>query len=273
MNKKPSRLTRYLALLWLIVSLTSGIASMYFLIKAWNIKPMVVSTAVETLNSGINLIKSVEEGTLIVDNALENIGVSIKDLEGSTTLIKNTVHDTASMSASFNILLSEDFTVMTENTLVAIQSTEKSAAVIDGTLLALSRVPLLGVPYDPETSLSTALGNIAEEMEDMPEILNEISVSMESTSDNLYALETQIEDVSTSLDSMQETLDQAVILVGDYQQYAQDAQENLGLLIEKLDSFVKTLLWVLTVFVVVIMNGLIAAIVQSWKIVFQQRPE
>ncbi len=266
-----SRITRIIAIIWLIIALGGSVFSIFLIGKTWSLQSDLIDQGRTLIDQGINLIDSLDEGLEVINQALENINNSLEDLGDSTALIQETVHNTASMSGSFKVMLSEDFTVMTKNTLIAIQSTEKTAGVIDGTLYALSRVPLIGIPYNPETSLSSALGNIATEMEDMPEMLEELSVSMESTSENLYDLETEISDVSTSLDSMQETLGHAIVLVGDYQQYTQNAQTNLEQLSIKIGSYVNTALWIITLLILVMLNGAIAAILQAWKIAFPKK--
>ncbi|MAT41755.1 MAG: hypothetical protein CL609_05395 [Anaerolineaceae bacterium] len=254
---------RILITFWLVLSLAGIIASLYGIIQIWRIRPAVTSNINELLTDGINVLGSTDEAIQIINQALTNVASSLNDLESSTVLIKESINNTASMSTTFEVLLKEDFTVMAENTLIAIRSSEKSATVIDATLEALSKVPFFGIPYDPETSLSYALGEIANEMEDMPQILAELSSSMDSTATNLVSLESQITDVEDNLSDMQGTMDDALELTKEYRTYAKDAKSNLENLQNNASQWITNLSIALTIFCMILVSSLVGAIFQA----------
>jgi methyl-accepting chemotaxis protein len=254
---------RLLITLWLVLSLAGIVASLYGILQIWRIRPAATTNINELLTDGINVLGSTDEAILLISQALNNIDTSLNDLESSTVLIKESIHNTASMSSTFKVLLEEDFTVMAENTLIALRSSEKSATVIDATLEALSKVRFFGIPYDPETSLSFALGEIANEMEDMPEILGELSTSMDSTALNLTSLENQITDVEDNLLDMQSTMDDALDLTKEYRAYAQDAKSNLENLQNHAARWITNLSIALTIFCLILISSLLGAIFQA----------
>ncbi len=254
---------RFIITFWLILSLFGIIASTYGIIQIWVIRPAVTKTTTELLSDGVNILGSTEETIQVINQALNNIANSLNNLESSTVLIKESINNTADMSSTFKVLLEEDFTVMAENTLIALRSSEKSASVIDATLEALSKVPFFGIPYDPETALSVALGKIATEMEDMPEILAELSTSMDSTATNLSSLETQITDVEENLSAMQVTMNDALDLTKDYRTYTQDAKTNLETLRSNASRWITNLSITLTIFCLILISSLVGSILQA----------
>ncbi len=249
--------------LWLAVSLAGIAASLYGILQVWVMRPAVTQNTEELLTNGINVLGSTEEAIQVINGALQNVAASLNDLESSTVLIKESITNTAEMSTTFTMLLEEDFTVMAENTQIALRSSEKSATVIDATLEALSKVPFFGIPYDPKTSLSFALGEIANEMEDMPAILSELATSLESTTTNLTLLKTQITDVEDNLADMQTTMDDALDLTTDYRTYAKDAKANLQSLHDNASRWINNLSIALTIFGLILISSLVGAIIHA----------
>jgi chromosome segregation ATPase len=260
---------RILITAWLVISLAGIVASIYGIVQIWVLRPAVTETSTALLTDGVNVLGSTEEAIQIINQALNNIASSLNDLESSTVLIKESINNTADMSSTFKILLEEDFTVMAKNTLIALRSSEQSATVIDATLEALSKVPFFGIPYDPKTSLSFALGEIAAEMEDMPQILGQLSASMDSTASNLVSLKTQITDVEDNLSDMQVTMDEALDLTTDYRTYAKDAKANLETLQTNAGRWITNLSIALSIFCLILISSLIGAIIHARNLLKQ----
>ena len=79
------------------------------------------------------------------------------------------------MVTSINQLLSEDLPAMMDATYTSLITAQQSAGAIDGVLTTLSSIPLIGIPYNPEVPLGSALGDVADKVSGLPARFIEMS--------------------------------------------------------------------------------------------------
>lgn len=189
-----SFLKRVLGLLLVLVSLVSLIGTVVITVGVWNYrKPLA-----QGVDSGLALAKqtlqSTDQTLVVVDETLETARANVQASQAAFQSLSATVETAGPALEATSSLLAEQMPQTLRSAQEALEVAGNSAKTVDGTLEALSAIPLLGIRYRPENSLGNTLSTVGKSLEGMPEALE--------------ALGTQLEPVATTLPDLAESLNQ-----------------------------------------------------------------
>jgi hypothetical protein len=134
----------------------------------------------------------------------------------------------------------------------------------------MGAVPLLSsfveVPeefYNPEVPLDQSLGEVAENLENLPEMFIDISADLDKADDNLGTIQSSlttmsgnVEFIAGSLEEYQVMVSQSQTSVGNLAPILTDLQNNLPSIVDGVAIALSLfLLWLLTIQVVVLTQG------------------
>ena len=233
-----------------VVSIASLVFSLYCLVQVWRLQ----QTLTDQLQSGLELtgavLETTDQGLVIVEGALTNASTNITGLETSATAAAQSIHDTTLMVDSFSTLFGEDLPQVITNTRTALDNAQVGANTIDGVLFALSNVPLIGIDYQPTTSLGASLNDVSVSLSAIPASLSGIQESLDNTNASLLTLETQVIEVSQNMALISENIDQAQTVVDQYQVQVAAARGMVSAGQEALPQTMRTAAWVLTFIII-----------------------
>ena len=170
-----------------------------------------------------------------VDGTVELAATTIGTMSGSldtvvavTDRAEEALHDAAGIVDESGTVVTTDVPDGLDAVLAALPAIERVAAVVDGTLRALSFV---GVGYDPETpfdeavaDLETALGDLpgrlrAQEqpLADLAEVFRGFGTSSVLIARDLEMVQSQVDDALLLLDEFASTTGEAAVLIANIQ--------------------------------------------------------
>lgn len=267
MNKKLKRL---LGLILIILASLSLIASLYGLVKVWELKEPVA----EGLLKGIKLVdgtlQTTQDGLEIVEKALTNTSTTLASLETATLGLAQSVHDTGMMTASFADLFGESLPQAITNTQISILAAQNSAVAIDNLLSGLASIPFIGdsLNYSPEQPLSVALGQVSASLKPLPASLEKIAADMETANANLLDLETRVAAIITRLAEIRTNLDQAQLVIDEYQADVSDLREWLEKNSQGVPDAVQTVAWALTGLIAILAVPQLGTLIQGIEMIW-----
>jgi uncharacterized protein YoxC len=241
---------KIIAVLMILVSIISLAASLFLIVQLWNNKAVLTEKLVGGLTSVSDTLTTTGEGLVVVDDTLGNISISISSLADTTLTLADNVNKTSTTIDSFSTLFTEEIPATITNTQTAIISAQTSAAVIDGVLTGLSNVPLIGLDYSPEESLSNALGEVAASLDALPRSIKGIGDDLDSTGTSLLTLQTDIQGISGNVSTISQNLDDAQDVVVKYQKQLDQLQTTVTQSIDQAPNWIKLAVWALTFFFV-----------------------
>lgn len=252
---------KVVAVLMILVSIISLAVSLFLIVKIWSNQAMWKEKAVENLTNFSTSIATTDEALVVINETLGNVSLSVSALSDTTLTLADNINQTSTTIDSFGTLFTEDIPTTITNTQQAIMSAQISAAVIDGVLTGLSNVPLIGLDYDPEQSLSSALGSVADSMNPLPRSIKGIGDDLESAGDSLLSLQTDVQIISEDISNISENLDDAQLVIIQYQKQIDQLEITLTDSIDRAPEWINYAVWAVTlllVWMMVAQAGLLA---------------
>ncbi|MCB2203043.1 hypothetical protein KQH56_03465 [bacterium] len=216
-----------LAILGITFSLV-GIAA------TWIVRPSVTRAIGESLGTLEDALDTTEGGIGTLRGTLEGTREDLTLLQSSLENIQTTAESTSiSLESSAN-LVGDDLTLTITDSQTALNAAATSAALIDDTLAILASIPLLGLDYQPETSLHISLSQVASGLEDMPDELQEIETNLNDTAAGLGTFAEDLGALSDSLTHFNDDLEGAEGLLDRYDTILTNATGRLSTLQNRL---------------------------------------
>ena len=204
---------RFLGVLVMFAGLLGLVLSLAGLVGVWAAKPTVAayaSTTIDTLNASVITSQNVMEVTGQALGATIDSVDALSAMLGTTAL---TVEDTKPILIEFDVIMSTTLPSTLEATTDSLYTAQEAARVLESTIqslesfrFVLSAVPLVGdvvgqpgESYSPEKPLADSLGELAANLESLPDTFIEMSASFSSTDDQLTAIQENLVTMSDSV--------------------------------------------------------------------------
>lgn len=252
---------KIIAILMILVSLISLAISLFLVFQLWKNQSMLSEKLVDGLTAASGTLTTTGEGLTVVNDTLSNASKSISALSDTTLTLADNVDKTGTTIDSFSTLFSEEIPTTITNTQAAIISAQTSAAVIDGVLTGLSGVPLIGLEYNPEQSLSASLGQVATSLDPLPSAIKGIGDDLGATGTSLDTLKTDIEGISGDVSAISKNLVDAQDVVSQYQKQIDQLIETIDQTVDQAPTYIRYAVLALTfvlVWLMVAQAGLLA---------------
>ena len=271
---------RFLGVFVMIAGILGLLLSLAGLIGLWVAKPTVTAyanTTIDTLNESVVSSQNVMQ---ITGQAL---GATVDSLDALSTMLSTTaatVDDTTPVLNQINVIMSDTLTSTIEAATSSLNTAQEAAKVLEGTIKSLdtfrfllSANPLLGnlvdqtgVAYNPEKPLADSLGELAKNLEALPETFVEMSVSLSTTDDNLGSIRGNLTTMSDSVGLISSSL-------GEYEKMvvqSQSSMDNVTTLLTNLRSSLATILnavaIVFTLFFLWLLAAQVVILSQGWEL-------
>jgi hypothetical protein len=272
-----SVLRRVLGVLVMFAGIVGLVLAVAGLVGVWSVKPAVVNYATSTIDTLQGSIDTSQEVMVVTEEAL---GATVGSLDALSVMLASTaasVDDTAPAIGQVNIMMSTNLPGILEAANDSLRTAQDAAVVLDSSMrslqafqLAMGAVPLLSsfveVPeefYNPEVPLDQSLGEVAENLENLPEMFIDISADLDKADDNLGTIQSSlttmsgnVEFIAGSLEEYQVMVSQSQTSVGNLAPILTDLQNNLPSIVDGVAIALSLfLLWLLTIQVVVLTQG------------------
>jgi methyl-accepting chemotaxis protein len=254
---------KIIAVVMILVSIISLAVSLFLIVQLWKNQDDLTEKLVDGLTSVSDSLTTTGDGLVVVNDTLSNVSTSVSALSDTTLTLADNVNKTSNTIDSFSTLFTKDIPTTITNTQTAIISAQTSAAVIDGVLTGLSSVPLIGLDYNPEESLSSALGEVAASLDQLPRSIQGIGGDLDSTSTSLLNLQTDIQSISVNVSTISKNLDDAQLIVVQYEKQIDELQTTIGQSIVQAPNWIKYAVWALTFLIVWMMVAQAGLLVQG----------
>jgi hypothetical protein len=271
---------RILGLLVMTAGILGVVLSLAGLVIVWVAKPTVTvyaNTTIDTLN------KSVITSQSLMETTGQALGATIDSVDALSTMLSTTattVEDTQPVLDEIDTIMAVTLPSTLEATTDSLHTAQEAAQVMESTIQSLeafrfllSDMPMLGdlvgqtgEPYNPEKPLADSLGEMAANLEGLPDTFVEMSVNLSDTDDNLRSIQENLITMSDSVGLISSSL-------GEYQGkiiQSQSSLDDLTSILTNLQSNLPTILnWVaivLTLFFVWLLAAQVVILSQGWEL-------
>ncbi|MGD8244049.1 MAG: hypothetical protein PVI63_02525 [Anaerolineae bacterium] len=243
----------------------------------WVAKPTVsvyASTTIDTLNDSVVTSQSVMQTT---GRAL---GATINSVDALSTMLSTTaatVEDTKPVLEEFDIIMASTLPATLEATADSLYTAQEAARVLEDAIESLeafrsllSSAPLVGslVPqsvesYNPERSLADSLGELASNLEGLPDTFVQVSANLSTTDEKLVVVQESlvtmsgsVERISSSLSDYESMIVQSRSSMDDLTSILKNIQDNLATILNGVAIALSLFFaWLLAAQVVILSQG------------------
>ena len=271
---------RILGVLVMIAGILGLVLSLTGLVMVWVAKPTVAvyaNTTIDTLNESVITSQSVME---ITGQAL---GATIDSVDALSTMLSTTaatVEDTQPVLDEIDKIMAVTLPSTLEATTDSLYTAQEAAQVLESTIQSLdafrfllSAAPLVGdfveqtgESYNPEKPLADSLGELASNLEGLPDTFVEMSVNLSATDDNLETIQGSLITmsdsvglISSSLGEYERMIIQSKSSMDDLTSILTDIQNNLA-------TILNGLVIVLSLFFIWLLAAQVVILSQGWEL-------
>lgn len=222
------RTMQAVATLGLIAALVGGVVG-------WRLLGQAEVALRDSLQLSRDTLVALDASAGVAADSIDTLGTSLASLEATADALDGAFADGEVLLADLAELVRGDVASSIAAIDGALPGLIRVAGTIDGTLSALSRLPL-GPAYDPEESFADALRELDTSLEGLPAQLQEQAGLIEDTGANLDQVGGGIAELATQLAGFEATLQQSAELLDTYEAtiadgtaLVDDAVDDLGL--------------------------------------------
>lgn len=258
-----NRLTGFLLILAALIGLIFSLGGIFALQR---VKPTLTSSLIDVVRLIGTTLETTGQGLEVTQQSLKSSIDSISALQTTIESTAQTLGSTQPVLSDITNLLKEDLPETIQATQQSLTTAQESAAVIDSVLLTFSKIPLIGVPYQPSVPLPQALGEVAQSLEGLPEKFIAMTENLENTGDNLAVVEADLKTVAVTVSQIQNSVSEYDTVLKNYQNSVAQVKVQLDALVESMPRLVNLLVLALTIFLAWMAIANLGLLTQGWEL-------
>ena len=229
-----SVMRRILGILVMIAGVLGLLLSLAGLVAVWKLKPAVASSINSTI---LTLNSSFETSQKAMHIAGQALGATVDSVDALSVMLDATaasLEDTGPVLDEVNTFMADELPSTMQSAIDSLEAAQQGAVVLDSAIKSLdsfrsvmSAVPLLSAfveqptqAYNPEIPLAESLGELAGNLESLPDMFKDMSAGLGKADDNLDTIKTSLVTMSDSIGLISKSL-------GEYQAMITESKSSM----------------------------------------------
>jgi hypothetical protein len=273
-------LRRILGILVMLAGILGLVISLAGLAGVWMIKPALTGFANSTILTLSSTVSTSQKAMEVTGEALGATVDSVDALSEMLGATADTVKDTQPVVDQLNTFLGVNLPATMENATDSLKTAQQAATVLDSSIRSLEtfRAVMVGVPivgsfievpkeaYNPEKPLADSLGEVAANLDSLPEMFTDMSANLGKATENLDTIQADLNTMSDSVALISQSLGEYQAMIAQ----SQSSMDNLKTMLTNIQNNLATILnWVAIGFSVFFGWLLVAQVViltQGWEL-------
>ncbi len=244
-------IVRSMAVLLILTALTGIGLSVSSIVIVHQARPLATAWGMKQMDTAQNTLSLLDEVLSILEDTLHTADTSLQSVNETLKVSAQTLGDTQPILSETQTLLDEQIPRTITETQAALYTAQQGVGIIEQTLRVITLIPFMpGEPYQPQTSLSDSLGQIAWTLGQIPQSTANLSDGIQISKASLATLQINLLSISLQLDDIQENLQGVLDTLPQYHQTIAAQQAQITWLSQQFPKWINWLSAVLTVFLV-----------------------
>jgi hypothetical protein len=235
-----------LGIIMVSISAIGFLFSIFLLFQVLHYRHPVTDSLQAGLEQSSAILQTTGEGLIVIDQVVKNVYTTTLYLDDTTNALAQTMQSTSRFMDSAGVFVGEDLINTITNTQTALNSAQSSAVVIDNILSTLSKIPLIGITYNPTTPLNKALGEVSTSLDPVQVSLKNFQTNLDNTNANMQILNDQISALDLKIITINNNLLQAQTTINSYRSQVDSLKSSVERAKINLPTWITTLAWILT---------------------------
>lgn len=207
---------RTLGIALIALAAISLLASAAGLIGIWTMRQPISDAAVGGMGLFAETLDTTSDALQVTSESLESASAMVATVERTALTATRTLSTTRTTIGLFATMMGKDLPTSIGSARTALQSAQASALIVDTVLVALSRLPLFGIQYNPAVPLNAALGDVAKSLDNLPPTFGTIERNLNSTGDDLDQIVKSLNELPRTTQEAQRDIANAQKVVARY---------------------------------------------------------
>ena len=243
---------RFLGISVMLAGILGLALSLAGLVGVWLVKPALASSIEVTITALNSSIDTSQKTMQITGDALEATVEGVDALSVMLNATASSVENTQPIIDQLNTFMSVKLPATMDSATGSLRAAQQGADVLESAIRSfenfrgvISGVPLVSAfieppaqSYDPEVPLGDSLGNLATDLESLPDMFTEMASNLESADDNLKTIQDSLITMSESVSAISESLSEYEAMIAE----TQSSLENLKSLLTGIQDNLSTIL-------------------------------
>jgi prefoldin subunit 5 len=239
---------KIIGITFIVASIIGLIFSIAGIALVWGVKAPLTENLVNAIDLIDTTLNATSSGLEVVDNTLTRTISDFNTLENTLQTASQGVDDSVPMVENLSGLLSENIPQAIEATQTGLTTLQDAAGTLETTLQLVTSIPFLPIEnYAPDVSFTTALADVANSLDAIPQSLSEMEESLNSTQGNLVMLSAQVRIMSRSVSDLKTDLYDIQLVIKKYQDVITTIQEKVDALGENISLIITVTAWLFTI--------------------------
>lgn len=232
---------------FIVAAVLGLLFSLAGIVLVWTVKAPLTANMFSTLELIDTTLEATSAGFTIVDDTLTNTISDLSSIENTVQTAGSGIDDSVPMVQSLSTLLSENIPQAIAATQTGLSTLQDAAGTLESTLQLLTSIPFLPIEgYDPEVSFSSALEDVSQSLDAIPESLSEMETTMNTTEGNLVMLGAQVNIIARNISELKDSFYQIQLVFDQYQEVIEDVQDRIDTFRGNLQTGITVTAWIFT---------------------------
>jgi methyl-accepting chemotaxis protein len=254
----------------MVLAAISVLISLAILVQVWRLK----SPAMHRITSALELVgdtlETTAQGLEIAQSSLNSASASAEGLVSTLEGLSKTLSDTAPMIVSIEDLFRDELPSTIRATQDSLTTAQASAKIIDNVLKVVSAIPFVTLQYNPEVPLHVALGDISDNIDELPGKFSDLEDGLKKTRQNLIATRVDLNQIAADAGDISGDLQAAEDVVRDYRSTIREVQSGLRTIINQIPTWLNYLAWFITFIIIWLTITQLSLFLQGWDMLHRE---
>jgi hypothetical protein len=243
------------------------------LVALWLYRPAITASLSANVTLTRSTLETTAAGLTIADQSLQSSIDSIGALQATVQTTADTIQASTPLVNTMATLTSKDLPNTYVSTQAALLAAQESAKIIDQVLQTLNSLPFVSPNlYNPPVPLNIALAQISISMQNIPGSLATMQASLNTASQNMAAIQASTTQMAADIDSIQTSLEDAKIVVEQYQAVVNDLLARAQRLEQRLPTWINAGYVLVTIILLWAGIAQIGLFLQGWSLLGVKNP-
>ena len=262
---------KIIGIVMVVIALFGFVLSGILMYEVWHYRQPVITGLETGLDHATSLLQTTDEGLAVIDQVVSNVYTSTLYLNDATTALAQTMQSTTSFMDSAGKFVGQDLINTITNTQTALNSAQASAAVIDNILSSISKVPFIGLNYNPKTPLNTALGEVTSSLDPVQQSLKDFQTNLTNAQTNMQVVGDQLSGLEKKIVTINQNLAQAQTTIANYRSEVNSIKLSVANAKDNLASWVTAIAGIITIIILLLVVLQVGLLLQGITLIAPER--
>jgi methyl-accepting chemotaxis protein len=259
-----------------VALITAGVAGVLFsvigLVVVSRALSNIQATASHRIDTLDRALAATGDGLVVARDALDRTGATVQSLHTTIDGASQAITDTLPALDRVGILVGEDLPTTITSTRSALASAQETARVADELLATISQFQLIGAEvYNPDVPLNVAIGQVADNLNDLPKSLRDVQSDLRQAAGNLGTINAQIGDVAGSMSDIGTSMADAEAVIAKYQGIVGELRDVVAGVRRDLPGWLSAIRLGVSLLLIWLGIAQIGLLTQGWELIQRSR--